>query len=144
MKDNYSKKNKPQLIKSQRVKRQVFTKKPNVPQITKNNTSINIQNPSDLISMDNNIPLKYDLSNQINTTGIEQKLDTLILLLTEILKSSQKNNGLNESNIELLGKALNMNNQQTSDLVKKVNQNYIPNRYLTQTNPHGIPQIIIG
>jgi hypothetical protein len=144
MKDNYSKKNKPQLIKSQRVKRQVFTKKPNVPQITKNNTSINIQNPSDLISMDNNIPLKYDLSNQINTTGIEQKLDTLILLLTEILKSSQKNNGLNESNIELLGKALNMNNQQTNDLVKKVNQNYIPNRYLTQTNPHGIPQIIIG
>ena len=146
MRNNFSTKSKPKLVKAtKKTPNKVFNRKPQIPQVKRTSDQIHIPNPSEIVQQYQAEPIETVENVSIpNSSSIEQKLDTLIMLLTKLLQSSEKGNSIGNSNIEMLGTVFNLNKNETNKFIKKVNQNYIPNRYSTQTNPHGIPQIIIG
>ena len=118
-----------------------------IPQVRRKLNNIHIPTPAELfqLQLDSPSQTEYNFNTNQSNKSIEEKLDIMISLLTQLIQTSKEGNGIANGLPNVISGILNLDKQKLSDEIQKVNnKHYVPNRYVNKNNVHGIPQIIVG
>ena len=118
-----------------------------IPQVRRKLNNIHIPTPAELfqLQLDSPSQTEYNFNTNQSNKSIEEKLDTMISLLTQLIQTSKEGNGIANGMPNIISGILNLDKQKLSDEIQKINsKHYVPNRYVNKNNVHGIPQIIVG